>query len=384
MSGGRPARFVAGAGLDRAALASAFARDGCVVVEDALSPSALASARAECDAVTRAYARLGGHADPTERARGGDASRPASASPSASPSASASASASGSDSDSGGEDASWLAEQLGCVLEVPSRSCACCPRDDPAARDARSMRYRGAACAVARAEMRDALRADGAIGSLAIDLLRCRASDARLFNDQYIVKPPADPRRLERGTRPEKSAFPWHADSQWMDASDHATRRPYLSMWTALDDATEANGAVRVWPYPSGSASPGESPVVVSPGVVSPGVSVAPSPGTAGTPSSPKLAARVGAASYPVAADALNAAGTPCPRGSVLVELRAGSVLAMSDAVYHRSGPNVSERARRAWMPQFSDGDVLAKKKKEGGERGWEWGPVALAAPIDT
>ena len=58
MSGGRPARFVAGAGLDRAALASAFARDGCVVVEDALSPSALASARAECDAVTRAYARL--------------------------------------------------------------------------------------------------------------------------------------------------------------------------------------------------------------------------------------------------------------------------------------------------------------------------------------
>ena len=264
-------------------------------------------------------------------------------------------------------DASWLAEQLGCVLEVPSRSCACCPRDDPAARDARSMRYRGAACAVARAEMRDALRADGAIGSLAIDLLRCRASDARLFNDQYIVKPPlSDPRRLERGTRPEKSAFPWHADSQWMDASDHATRRPYLSMWTALDDATEANGAVRVWPYPSGSVSPGVSPGRVSPGVVSPGVvspgvvspvvspgvSVAPSPGTAGTPSSPKLAARVGAASYPVAADALNAAGTPCPRGSVLVELRAGSVLAMSDAVYHRSGPNVSERARRAWMPQ--------------------------------
>jgi ectoine hydroxylase-related dioxygenase (phytanoyl-CoA dioxygenase family) len=88
--------------------------------------------------------------------------------------------------------------------------------------------------------------------------------------------------------------------------------------------------------------------------------------------------------SYPVAADALNAAGTPFPRGSVLVELRAGSVLAMSDAVYHRSGPNVSDRARRAWMPQFSDGDVLAKKKKEGGERRWEWGPVALAAPIDT
>ena len=39
--------------------------------------------------------------------------------------------------------------------------------------------------------------------------------------------------------------------------------------------------------------------------------------------------------------------------------MRAGDVLFMSDRVLHCSGPNASDKVRRAWMPQFSSGPVL-------------------------
>ena len=39
--------------------------------------------------------------------------------------------------------------------------------------------------------------------------------------------------------------------------------------------------------------------------------------------------------------------------------MRAGDVLFMSDRVLHCSGPNASDKVRRAWMPQFSSGPVV-------------------------
>jgi ectoine hydroxylase-related dioxygenase (phytanoyl-CoA dioxygenase family) len=42
--------------------------------------------------------------------------------------------------------------------------------------------------------------------------------------------------------------------------------------------------------------------------------------------------------------------------------MRAGDVLFMSDRVLHCSGPNASDKVRRAWMPQFSSGPVLDAK----------------------
>ena len=64
----------------------------------------------------------------------------------------------------------------------------------------------------------------------------------------------------------------------------------------------------------------------------------------------------------------------------VIADVRAGSVLAMSDKVLHCSGPNASSATRRAWMPQFSDGAV-ARRDPRDDERA---APVALAVPIDA
>ena len=192
-------------------LARAFTRDGYVIVEDVLSPVQLRVLRAECDAVTRRYARLGGHPEPRRR----DASAP--------PEEKEEAEAEEEEEDAEPSNVSleWLSRDFGCILEVPG-CCGCCPAPDP-----RTGGYRSEACAVTRAAVDATLAPDGPLGALARALLggsepsaagrerkdekeppgTATDDDVCLFNDQYIVKPPSS----------AAARFTWHRDSQWCD-----------------------------------------------------------------------------------------------------------------------------------------------------------------------
>lgn len=73
------------------------------------------------------------------------------------------------------------------------------------------------------------LRSTGA--RLAREYLAC--DQPYLFNEQFVVKGAGD-----------GGAFAWHQDGAYV-GFDHA---PYLSVWIALDDVSQANGCVRVLP----------------------------------------------------------------------------------------------------------------------------------------
>ena len=113
-------------------LARAFTRDGYVIVEGVLSPVQLRVLRAECDAVTRRYALLGGHPAPRLR----DSSAPSESEAEAE-----------DDADPSNAPLEWLSRDFGCVLEVPG-CCGCCPPPDPLTGG-----YRSSACAVTRLRM---------------------------------------------------------------------------------------------------------------------------------------------------------------------------------------------------------------------------------------
>ena len=204
-------------------------------------------------------------------------------------------------------------EALGCVAQVnaPSTSDA---RDSDL--NHRARHSHGALC---RWQVSEVIGRDGAIGKVAIALL---GEDARLFNDQYVVKPPA---RSDVALR--ASCFEWHHDSQWCDDDGKAVYAPYMSAWVALDDVCEENGTLRFLPYP---------------------------------PSEDGRSHHERAKAYP----ARSALPSPLSddidavQGKLLT-VRAGSVVFFSDAVLHCSGPNMSETIRRAWMPQLSSGPIM-------------------------
>jgi ectoine hydroxylase-related dioxygenase (phytanoyl-CoA dioxygenase family) len=427
---------------DDAALAARFLRDGYVVVEDVLSPAELeavratttrhvciifgasttacgffalpstrrvrraprapdelttrrphpppetpAQVRAECDAVTRRYAELGGHGDPIQTrdtppdARDHDdrhhdsddrATAPSKRRRTTSPAA---------------DDLQWLSREFGCILEVPG-CCACCPPPDP-----RTGNYRAEGCRVGSPAVRRLLAPDGALGALAAALLAPLRHKTHLFNDQYIVKPPSS----------AHARFSWHRDSQWCDEPDAAQHHDdddddddaettksenraagstrdapsYLSLWTALDDAHAANGAVRVLPYPRDGDGDGHGDGESDPDPV-------PGRGHAERSSAyPLDAARLDALAIDRWRDDDAAAEASVAFADVVIaDVRAGSVLAMSDKVLHCSGPNASSVTRRAWMPQFSDGAVTRRPASD--DKDGRGAPVALAVPIDA
>jgi ectoine hydroxylase-related dioxygenase (phytanoyl-CoA dioxygenase family) len=123
--------------------------------------------------------------------------------------------------------------------------------------------------------------------SLVRDLL---GNEAVLFNEQYIVKP------SRSGTY---GAFGWHRDSDSVVRATGENKIPYISVWVALDDATESNGCLVVRPL--GSDDDDE----------------------------------------------------------VLLEVASGTAIVMSSLLWHRSGPNTTQFSRRAWMPQFSSRAII-------------------------
>ena len=172
-----------------------------------------------------------------------------------------------------------------------------------------------------------------------------------LIGEQYIVKPA----RGGPGT-----AFSWHADGSWLEAgrSEAGPREPrkdeekkekkkqkqqqkkkinpraYLSVWIPLDDVSPGNG---------GLVLPGEEEIE-----------------------------RAGAARRRRRSKNLdldvdfddeneNESGNDDDddsSSSVPLVAAAGTAIAMASWLRHASGPNDSERPRRAWMPQLKLGPV--------------------------
>ena len=356
-------------------LARAFTRDGYVIVEDVLSPAQLRVLRAECDAVTRRYARLGGHPEPRRR----DSSAPPEE----------------EEEVAEPRDASleWLSRDFGCILEVPG-CCGCCPPPDP-----RVGGYRSEACAVTRAAVDATLAPDGPLGALARALLSGSVAsssssefgvsreagtatatgtdDVCLFNDQYIVKPPSS----------ADARFAWHRDSQWCDdaeeeisaaASDSrdVRRVPYVSLWTALDDTDATNGCVRVMPYPpppEASTRPREKRrrVDADAEFIKNDAHFAASSRYAHDAKTLNVLSETRWSETLTATERQNAA--EAFRAVRVCAVRAGTVLCMSDRVMHCSGPNASRETRRAYMPQFSKRAVFKINGK----------PTALAVPAN-
>ena len=127
--------------------------------------------------------------------------------------------------------------------------------------------------------------------------------DVRLYWEQAVAKPPQ-----------ARTELPWHQDNGYTPLIPEA----YLTCWLALDDADVENGCLWVIPgsHRSGTVRHrnGEGPFRVGHA----------GPATDGVP-------------------------VPVPRGSVL---------AFSSLLMHRSGPNVTDRRRLAWIIQYCGADT--------------------------
>jgi ectoine hydroxylase-related dioxygenase (phytanoyl-CoA dioxygenase family) len=163
----------------------------------------------------------------------------------------------------------------------------------------------------------------------------CRATigdEVYLFWDQYVVK----------GTDPD-SSFAWHQDSGYV----HLDCPMYLTCWVTLDDVTLENGTVYILPY----TQVGIKSVVKH--IMDPRTN-----------------------------DLVGYFGKD-PGMPLIVP--AGSIVAFSSYVFHRSGPNLTNKLRRVYLPQYSteiiynrDGQLQGQAIPflKGGEVVWKPGMV--------
>jgi len=122
--------------------------------------------------------------------------------------------------------------------------------------------------------------------------------DARLYWEQAVAKPPQ-----------ARTELPWHQDNGYTPL----VPEEYVTCWLALDDAELDNGCLWVIP---GSHRHGT------------------------------VSHHNGAGPFRVGHDGPDVDG-------VAVPVRRGSVLVFSSLLMHRSGPNTSDRQRRAWILQY-------------------------------
>lgn len=139
----------------------------------------------------------------------------------------------------------------------------------------------------------------------------CRATlgdDAYFFFDQFVVKG-------SEGGLP----FGWHQDSGYVvgngGPADHA---PYLTCWCPLDDATVANGTVRVLPFSRVPAS---------------GRGILP---------------------HQRQAQTNDLVGWTEDGGAVTLEVPAGSIVAFSSLLLHATGANRTDKLRRVYLAQYT------------------------------
>jgi ectoine hydroxylase-related dioxygenase (phytanoyl-CoA dioxygenase family) len=146
---------------------------------------------------------------------------------------------------------------------------------------------------------------------LMLDLCaRLVGPDAYLFTELFVCK--------HQGLQ---TSFGWHQDHGYVDYFGFGHGPPNVSVWTALDDMTEANGTLRVLPFSRG--------------------------GTRATAQH-----RPAPDGSDIVADFGGGAGE-------LLEMGAGSVVVMSGLLPHASGPNTTGAARRAHLVQYSRQPIL-------------------------
>lgn len=136
--------------------------------------------------------------------------------------------------------------------------------------------------------------------------------DAYLFHEQWVVK------GAEQGMK-----FSWHQDSGYVKWYDPSTNhQPYVTCWCTLDDVNEENGTVYLLPH-SRAGTRGKI------------IDHFKEEGTN---------------------DLIGYTGDD-PGDPVIVP--AGSVVAFDSFVFHRSGPNRTDRMRRIHLPQYSAAPIL-------------------------
>jgi ectoine hydroxylase-related dioxygenase (phytanoyl-CoA dioxygenase family) len=142
----------------------------------------------------------------------------------------------------------------------------------------------------------------------------CRGAlgdDVWHFFNQYVVK------FAEVGTK-----FAWHQDSGYVAKRKSKPHQPYLSCWCPLDDVDESNGTIYVLPF-----------------------SRTPDPGTV-----------IDHAHDEASNDLIGYFGDD-PGEPIVVP--AGSIVAFSSVLLHRSGPNLTDRPRRVFLAQYSAEPIL-------------------------
>lgn len=133
--------------------------------------------------------------------------------------------------------------------------------------------------------------------------------DIRLYWEQGVAKPPQ-----------AHTELPWHQDNGYAPTIPEE----YVTCWLALDDADEDNGCIEVLPGSHTSGTQSHHDVDGSP--------------------------------FRAGLDAGTGTKVPIQRGSVLV---------FSSLIMHRSGPNRTDRPRRAWILQYCVGDAVHGITKE-------------------
>jgi ectoine hydroxylase-related dioxygenase (phytanoyl-CoA dioxygenase family) len=146
----------------------------------------------------------------------------------------------------------------------------------------------------------------------------CRATlgdEAYLFWDQYVVK----------GTDKDTS-FAWHQDSGYV----HHECPMYLTCWVTLDDVSLENGTVYLLPY-----------------------------------SEVGIRSVVQHIKDPRTHDMVGYFGK---NPGVAAIVPAGSIVVFSSYVFHRSGPNLTDKIRRVYLPQYSSAIIRDLKGKQWGQ----------------
>ena len=129
----------------------------------------------------------------------------------------------------------------------------------------------------------------------------CLGTPGMLFNEQFVVKGAG-----------KGASFAWHQDGAYV-GFDHA---PYLTVWIALDDATEDNGCVYLLERDL-DAKPDLDP-------------------------------------HEWQADSNELNGYDGAETGIPMVCQAGTVVAFSSLTLHCSGANTTDRPRRAYVCQYS------------------------------
>jgi len=131
-----------------------------------------------------------------------------------------------------------------------------------------------------------------------------------LFLELFVVKP------AEVGI-----PMAWHQDGGYVDGHPHD---PYVSLWVALDEMTAANGALRVLPRTRYAASQATLPHVKD-------------------------------------RTTNDLVGYDGPDPGDLLEIPAGSIVAMASTLFHRTGENTTAAPRRAFLAAYSPSPITTR-----------------------